>query len=810
MIGAILLSKRRVLLTGDSPFWWSIKDRAKFGLDRKTGMVVPVNDDGEVDSVAPDKDEPSAVKVGEEDGVGNEIFGAKGLSFGPDENEMGEYWEKCDELADSQTLASKMLRAARLRKLQEYTDYVLPMMEVEMLIALNNHDLKFFGRQLLITDPKNAGLLYKSDTVKHARYTFYARHGKHHVLHKVVQARRSMELLKEELEAMTDDEQMEEFMVKNFIIDQFHGFRRSLAERFLLGEGRYESPHSSLRRAIAKYVCMVLVPLAWGVMLYFTYVYNLSIGSRASTLWAIITFGSLFVDAMFLQPLRIWFRWIVINSTVASDMRDITKVLALRYVSIMQRKAGVMRDANNMIQHFNPACRVARLFPHLPVSRFLLSMNDYDVPHFNSNTTPIGNKRGLEWWIALAVSSSSVFLAVATTLFIPLQDAIYELVITMTFDIFALTVWGISEISLVFAIICLVGCIASVFAREYWLSLLKQRKQEKLAEKTIDESYLKGTFEGLPSPSKPDTYLADPNLQKDIDHTAVFESKFKPIKGEISNKYRKQKGQVAAGDIPLHNEGAEQNQLPSGVEQVSFGGVNIHQVHSNSGVVPAGYDEQAPMPVSVKRYGGAGHLGLSRDLRKPPPGAIPDGQPRIGSLQVADHIATLEQNITENLEQIIKSTIEKSTLQQRRKAAKRRRLRVQNADLGSNLDAIEDRSNHDVVPVSARRSRKKSSQEEFEGPGLSARGAPMENVRSTTEMLDASSPALDFSSSSRKVIAEGEEGDEIIESNPMLGKFPTSGPGAHLKPVPLGEEFIARKEKKKIKPDVTVQFPAWH
>ena len=39
-----------------------------------------------------------------------------------------------------------------------------------------------------------------------------------------------------------------------------------------------------------------------------------------------------------------------------------------------------MRDSNAYIQHFNPACRVARMLPALPIARLLFAMNDFDVP----------------------------------------------------------------------------------------------------------------------------------------------------------------------------------------------------------------------------------------------------------------------------------------------------------------------------------------------------------------------------------------------------------------------------------------------
>ena len=61
-------------------------------------------------------------------------------------------------------------------------------------------------------------------------------------------------------------------------------------------------------------------------------------------------------------------------------------VLKNRFVVLMNRKVGCMRDSHAMIQHLNPACRAARLFPQLPISRLIISLNDYDVPRFKVGT----------------------------------------------------------------------------------------------------------------------------------------------------------------------------------------------------------------------------------------------------------------------------------------------------------------------------------------------------------------------------------------------------------------------------------------
>ena len=89
-------------------------------------------------------------------------------------------------------------------------------MEVEMLIALNNHELKYFGRQLLITDPTHIKLQFKSPTIRRARYTTYAPL-KGIILSKVNYARRKMEYLKGELEAITRSEDQEKFLFQKEI-----------------------------------------------------------------------------------------------------------------------------------------------------------------------------------------------------------------------------------------------------------------------------------------------------------------------------------------------------------------------------------------------------------------------------------------------------------------------------------------------------------------------------------------------------------------------------------------------------------------
>jgi len=227
-------------------------------------------------------------------------------------------------------------------------------------------------------------------------------------------------------------------------------------------------------------------------------------------------------------------------------------------------------------------------------------------------------------------------------------------------------------------------------------------------------------------------------------------------------------------------------------------------------VVMANYDDQAPVPISAKKYGGGGNFGGARNLHMLPPlEPRPDGQMRVGSKEVAETIANLERNITENLKNIIKASIEKSALHSRRKSARRRQLRTDGEVVLEETPASA-RGDASGGMLSARRRKKKFRNDEMEGPGLSARDPMGRPSQGGDTMLDAGRPSLNFSS--RAAAGGGEDDEEVPteETVPMLGKYASSGPGARLKPVPLGEEFIERKPKIKVKPNVTTQFPDWH
>lgn len=568
-----VLIPKHFALEGANPFPWQRDTKNK----RKSNVVIPV-------SAAPEEEMeegPRTPKKSAGGGEGHESsLPAQGLGDGDDDDDENaqvatprkekkeiwqhfapdgpqqEYWEKCDELVDAQQRVTKLLHAARLRKLQEYADFVLPSIEVNMLIAINRHELQHFGRQLLITDKKDSKLLNKSDTIKRARFALFETKPEL-IVQKIEKARLLSEIIKNELDYITSDQDKEAFMMRAFALNNLKGYRRRIAERFVFGEGRFESRKHILRNKVSRFASFVLLVVLWALLVIFVQRMNLGVGSRASSLWLLITLVSVFQDFLIVQPAKIWVRYCVVNSLVANDIRQIFDALKNRFVYIIQRRAGAMRDANSLVQHFNPACRAARAYPHLPISRLLLAMNDYDVPYFKVAAAPPGGLKGADLLLDKLNTFVDWILAGVTHLPAPAQDTIYEFLATLLCQGLIVVLVVAGSASPAVAVLLALAFPLALGVREWWKDLLKRRVVRKREAKAQEEVKLVSSLRintalrsdggtGLKQRTSPiktaaaasiektgkDAYLADEDLSSAVDDTVIFKSKFKTLKAD--------------------------------------------------------------------------------------------------------------------------------------------------------------------------------------------------------------------------------------------------------------------------------------
>ena len=127
------------------------------------------------------------------------------------------------------------------------------------------------------------------------------------------------------------------------------------------------------------YLCVLLGVVGFEFL--FVMVYGGAIlGSKAFELWQTVLITAVLIDACFMQFATIYLRCVVLRNTFMAEVSFLCKELSERSRIIMMRTFGNMREATSYQQHLNPACRVARQHPHLPISRLLLSVQDVDVP----------------------------------------------------------------------------------------------------------------------------------------------------------------------------------------------------------------------------------------------------------------------------------------------------------------------------------------------------------------------------------------------------------------------------------------------
>ena len=354
------------------------------------------------------------------------------------------------------------------------------------------------------------------------------------ILGKILKSRVEALKIKSEVQLIEDDEEKEVYLLKCFILEQLTSYRRAIAERYLIGEGRYLSPKHVFRREMQRWVSMFILPAMWIAIIYYIYAYNLYLGSRTSTTWVTITFIALVIDVLILQPLRIWLKWIVINSVVTEDVREIVHGLKTRFISILTRRAGVMRvDASTMIQHFNPCCRIARLFPHLPTSRFLFSLNDSDVPYaLKKPGGTLGGKTTWKAWLfyTLITTIPTTLLIWVTSLPAPIQDGIVEFGATMVLNVVLLILYALSLINPFLAAVIVLGLVGLIVLREMKITAQEfGSKQAALEEEEkINDQFKLEQLYGTPGPSRANTANS---LNSPGDGSVMSQVGLSPIRG---------------------------------------------------------------------------------------------------------------------------------------------------------------------------------------------------------------------------------------------------------------------------------------
>lgn len=123
----------------------------------------------------------------------------------------------------------------------------------------------------------------------------------------------------------------------------------------------------------------VLLPLYLVFCLLVCFLCTSTLGSLAAPYVLASALIALVHDMCIVQVAKCLVSELGYHLMVSSELSQLHYLLREKVKWVFERVKGGIETHNSLIQHFNPACRAARLLPALPVCRLLMSLSDFDL-----------------------------------------------------------------------------------------------------------------------------------------------------------------------------------------------------------------------------------------------------------------------------------------------------------------------------------------------------------------------------------------------------------------------------------------------
>jgi hypothetical protein len=175
---------------------------------------------------------------------------------------------------------------------------------------------------------------------------------------------------------------------------------------------------------------------------------------------------------------------------------------------LYRRTSGLMRTADDFIQHFNPACRVARALPHWPVSRLLLSLSDHDVslrPYRASLLQEFGYflVTGIGYLVVLPGMFGRTARMVLTSLLV--QSILLGLYLLLTWTEYGYVAW------------ILIAVFLSLFVLREYVVYRQERAMEEREERKVNDRIFEEVDEFMMMAGSTASYFDDGLEERDRD-----------------------------------------------------------------------------------------------------------------------------------------------------------------------------------------------------------------------------------------------------------------------------------------------------
>ena len=273
------------------------------------------------------------------------------------------------------------------------------------------------------------------------------------LLKKIKKVRSITSKIVKDMQHLRTDKEREMYLIQRFIVESMSGFKKTIAlQYFSKNIDSSENVHKFRLRVFSLIALIVYILVIFAMIFY----YGVYVGPAASNTWLLCIGIAFFQDVFFLQPVKIWVKWIVITAPAVKDVNIILSGLRDRVRYVLLRKTGLMHTSHADIQHFNAACRAARYFPSLPVSRLLFSLNDWDAQEgWDLNKTVVDHLFG--GLVGLVAAFTHVPFA--------MQDLLVELIVAISMHLIIVVLYFMLTTSLLLS-----GILALVLIGLFLLS----------------------------------------------------------------------------------------------------------------------------------------------------------------------------------------------------------------------------------------------------------------------------------------------------------------------------------------------------
>ena len=456
-----------------------------------------------------------------------------------------------DELKDVQNMRNTFLRAARITKMKEQMDHVSAEQELDFMFedhrrVLKRAALHFGGQRRRAGDIESASV---DEARQYGRLIDCDSADRSDVLTRLTNAREEAAHIGQQVSLLKGEDTREIYLIQQFLVCTLKG-----VSKYIAGKIMFEHIDSDEERAdkwLWRLCVSFFLPVYFSACALYILLFGVSIGQKSTVFWLVGASQAFAMDVFILQPVKIWMQKIAITAIAGGYLQKTHALLRDRSISIMKRTEGLMRYSGAKVQHFNAACRVARMYPELPAARLIMSLSDFDLPlykFFNSRdnlTKP--------WVMVTHFVMALALILLGLLALCPefMQESLVEVFCCMAFNFAVYILYVSVENGNIIPIGATLGLAGVIVAHHYWYAGVREESIQQLATALDDKvamylnempkdadvvrrtdmatsRVMKHVLGTLPKKQKPQPKTHKTKFRNEVRKVVVYSSKYMP------------------------------------------------------------------------------------------------------------------------------------------------------------------------------------------------------------------------------------------------------------------------------------------